>query len=87
MKNRWLRPWFAPAAATASRSFTLDSCATWHAWQFPKNDWCAAVESADGIRLTTGDAVARNPVTGEEIRIRRSEGDAEAYFTEDSTKF
>jgi len=45
--------------------------------------WCDAVDAADGVRLSTEDVVARNPATGEEIRIGRRDGDAQVYFADD----
>ena len=29
-------------------------------------DWCAAIDATDGVRLATEDACARNPATGRE---------------------
>ncbi|EMI24358.1 hypothetical protein [Rhodopirellula europaea] len=46
-------------------------------------EWCDAVDAADGVRLSTEDVVARNPATGEEIRIGRRDGDAQVYFSDD----
>ncbi|MCW1885235.1 hypothetical protein OKA04_10890 [Luteolibacter flavescens] len=43
--------------------------------------WQAAVIETEGIRLLAADAqTITNPATGEVIRLRASEGDAEVFF-------
>jgi len=59
-----------------------DNCA-----QISLDEWCAAVAATEGLRLTTKDAVARNPTTGEVIRISRNDGDVEVYFPEEDAWF
>ena len=46
-------------------------------------EWLAALEVVEGVRPAESDAVARNPNTGEEIRIPKQPGDAEIHFPED----
>jgi hypothetical protein len=44
-------------------------------------DWKAAIAATEGVRLFAAEAHAiTNPVTGETIRIRAREGDAEVFF-------
>jgi len=47
-------------------------------------EWSAAVESVEGVRLTSEDTVITNPSTGERIHIGGREGDAEFFFPADS---
>src|SRR3954469_24640377 len=44
------------------------------------DEWRAAVERTEGVRMADGDNVIVNLKTKETIRIRNLGGDAEAYF-------
>lgn len=45
-----------------------------------KDEWIAAVETIDNLKLDVSDAVATNPATGEEIRIPGAVTDAALWF-------
>ena len=47
------------------------------------DEWCDAVAMTEGMRLASGDAIAVNPRTKDEIRIPNQGGDVEVLFPED----
>lgn len=47
-------------------------------------EWTELVEASTDIRLNEDDIVVNNPVTGEEIRMARSQGSAEVFFSSNS---
>ncbi len=48
-------------------------------------EWKLAVENQENVRLSSEDAVGKNPATGEVIRIPNSDGDAEVFFPDESS--
>ncbi|MGY4398326.1 hypothetical protein ACVWZA_003532 [Sphingomonas sp. UYAg733] len=42
-------------------------------------EWVAAVSALDGVRLASSDVTASNPVSGENIVIKRDDADAELH--------
>jgi len=46
-------------------------------------EWLAAVQVTDSMRIDLADVVAENPKTGETIRIKSAEGDVAIYREED----
>jgi hypothetical protein len=49
-------------------------------------EWMAVARVTEGARLKEGDSVIMNPATGEQTRIKGSEGDVEVFFPSNSNQ-
>ncbi|MCG8613289.1 MAG: hypothetical protein MI864_22490 [Pseudomonadales bacterium] len=52
--------------------------------EIPLDEWIAAVDSTEGVRINNEDIVMTNPQSGQEIRLVCAPGAAEVYFREQS---